>query len=176
MKISVTDIPHDGLSLHFEEETDSVNDLFKKDGRDVNIIAPVDFTLLLKQEADAVYVKGSIKTRLSLLCSLCAKRFNYGFQCDMEYVLSKKARMPVQEDLELETDELEIGFLKDETIDTQDILSEQLYLELPIKPLCSGGCRGLCSKCGADLNIDECACNRDDIVDPRFAKLKELKL
>jgi uncharacterized protein len=35
---------------------------------------------------------------------------------------------------------------------------EQIYLELPMKPVCREACRGLCPTCGADLNAGSCAC------------------
>jgi uncharacterized protein len=53
-------------------------------------------------------------------------------------------------------------------------MQEQFYLSLPMKPLCSEDCQGLCPVCGTNLNRDTCDCRRD-WDDPRFAALKNLR-
>jgi uncharacterized protein len=53
-------------------------------------------------------------------------------------------------------------------------MREQFYLALPMKPLCSEGCKGLCAMCGTNLNKGSCDCKRE-WEDPRLAALKELK-
>ena len=59
-------------------------------------------------------------------------------------------------------------------VDVDAMLREQLDLQLPVKPLCSATCRGLCPSCGADRNRTECECVQDD-VDPRMAPLLHWK-
>jgi uncharacterized protein len=59
-------------------------------------------------------------------------------------------------------------------VDVDAVLREQLDLQLPVKPLCSRACRGLCPACGADRNRNECECVQDD-VDPRLAPLLQWK-
>jgi uncharacterized protein len=58
-------------------------------------------------------------------------------------------------------------------LDVNDLLHEQFQLALPMKPLCSDACRGLCPQCGANLNRTECGCT-PIWEDPRLAPLKEL--
>ncbi len=58
-------------------------------------------------------------------------------------------------------------------LDLNELLREQFYLALPMKPLCREGCLGLCPQCGADRNTTSCDC-RTDWQDPRFAALKTL--
>ncbi len=60
------------------------------------------------------------------------------------------------------------------TVDVAGRVREDLILALPIKVLCSSDCRGLCPKCGQDLNLGECDCPTEDI-DPRLAELEKLK-
>jgi uncharacterized protein len=50
------------------------------------------------------------------------------------------------------------------------MVTEQLYLGLPLKPICSPDCRGLCPSCGANRNTDPCDC-ADEPIDPRLAPL-----
>ena len=55
-----------------------------------------------------------------------------------------------------------------------DVLAEQVNLALPMKVICSSDCRGLCPHCGANLNNEECRCEKGG-SDPRMAPLARLK-
>ncbi len=54
-----------------------------------------------------------------------------------------------------------------------EMAAEQLMMEFPMKELCSEDCKGLCSKCGKDLNEGDCSCPKKEI-DPRLAVLQKL--
>mgnify|MGYP003336164825 FL=1 len=60
-----------------------------------------------------------------------------------------------------------------DTIDLAPLVHDAVFLELPLTPLCRETCRGLCVQCGIDLNDDTCECPAP--VDPRWAKLTELR-
>jgi len=64
--------------------------------------------------------------------------------------------------------------IKNGIIDVETILSEALFIDLEPSVLCSENCKGLCPKCGANLNEGECDCDLHD-TDPRFSKLINLK-
>ena len=64
-------------------------------------------------------------------------------------------------------------FYEDDAIDLADLLREQFYLALPMKPLCRQDCKGLCPQCGTNLNTDTCQC-QVRWEDPRLAGLKAL--
>jgi len=53
-------------------------------------------------------------------------------------------------------------------------MREQFYLALPMKPLCREDCKGLCPRCGEDLNVKGCGCVIET-ADPRWEALKTLK-
>ena len=74
----------------------------------------------------------------------------------------------------------DLGTLDDEhytnkTIDLAPAMREQVLLALPPSPLCDEECKGLCPKCGKDLNEGDCGCDRR-IADPRWAALKQVQL
>ena len=60
-------------------------------------------------------------------------------------------------------------------IDLQPALREQILLSIPPSPVCSDDCKGLCPRCGKDLNEGECGCDRT-VMDPRWAALKGIQL
>jgi uncharacterized protein len=59
-------------------------------------------------------------------------------------------------------------------IDIEPMLRDAVVLALPLTPVCSEGCKGLCARCGQNLNEGGCAC-RDDDMDPRWAALSDLR-
>lgn len=59
------------------------------------------------------------------------------------------------------------------TLNLDELLTADVLLELPIRHLCKEDCKGLCQKCGKDLNEEECSCDKSQI-DPRFEVLKQL--
>jgi len=76
---------------------------------------------------------------------------------------------------EVEEEDLSTAFYDDQKIDLAQLMREQFYLALPMKPLCGDGCRGLCPVCGTNLNRGTCDCNRE-WEDPRLAVLKNIKV
>jgi uncharacterized protein len=66
-----------------------------------------------------------------------------------------------------------VTFYRDEQIDLNELLREQFYLTLPMKPLCSEDCKGICPQCGTNRNTAPCDCS-PQWEDPRLAGLKTL--
>jgi len=79
----------------------------------------------------------------------------------------------VQGETELAEEDINTAFYRDGVIDLGELLHEQFYLTLPMKPLCREDCKGLCPVCGANWNQTTCACERR-WEDPRLAGLKAL--
>jgi len=66
------------------------------------------------------------------------------------------------------------AFYENDEIDLAQLMREQFYLSLPMKPLCRADCQGLCVVCGTNLNRAMCDCKRE-WDDPRLAPLKALQ-
>ena len=73
-----------------------------------------------------------------------------------------------------EEEVIAIAEYRDDKIDLNEVVREQLYLALPMKPLCREDCKGLCPVCGVNRNRETCACQQE-WVDPRMAALKKFK-
>ena len=71
-------------------------------------------------------------------------------------------------------DEASILVAPEGKIGLEDVATEQLYLNLPLKPICSPACKGLCPECGTNRNLGACECVTED-VDPRLAPLLPFK-
>ena len=75
---------------------------------------------------------------------------------------------------EVEEGDLDLFGYIGEIIDLEPVVREQFVLAIPYAPLCKEACKGLCSQCGADLNVAACSC--PPIVDGRWEALGKMKL
>jgi uncharacterized protein len=80
-----------------------------------------------------------------------------------------------EEEVELAEQDLVSAVFSGDEIDLLPEIGEQVALAVPLKPLCSEQCKGLCPLCGADLNTAECGCSREP-VNLKFAALKDFKV
>jgi uncharacterized protein len=115
---------------------------------------------------------GDVSGVLELSCSRCLEAFDWPVEArfDVRYLPQSEN---VGDEREVEEDDLSDAFYRDDVIDLGQLIDEQFYLALPMKPLCQHDCKGLCSSCGANLNADRCDC---DVrwKDPRLSGLKSL--
>jgi uncharacterized protein len=66
--------------------------------------------------------------------------------------------------------DLDITYISHDFVDLGEVLTEQLQLQVPFQPLCRDSCKGICPRCGADLNVGRCACAKI-VKDSPFAVL-----
>ena len=148
--------------------------VFEPADPDYRVVAPVRLTMdVEKAGADAFAVKGRVSTTLEMSCSRCLDGFEVPVDAafDLRYV--PHAENTGEGEREIAEDDLTTAFYRDGMLDIVDLLREQFQLALPMKPLCSDACRGMCPQCGINLNRTECAC-RPQWEDPRLAPLKSL--
>ncbi|MFN3479582.1 MAG: YceD family protein [Thermodesulfovibrionales bacterium] len=164
MKILVSDIPEEGLDIDIEEKVETEYP---------RILSPVKTVLHVDKIGDEILLRGRISADVELRCSRCLKDFKKDMSIDVDVVYHSLSELKGEEKYEIKEDELDTGFYLGDEIDVNQLLLEQIILNIPMKPLCSESCKGLCPKCGKDLNIEGCDCERKGI-DPRFEKLKKL--
>lgn len=121
----------------------------------------VQFTRVNK----GIYAQARLQTRVYLTCVRCLEPFSHplDFEIAEQYVFSPQA----------DAQELVYLVAPDGTVDITEPTRQQIWVNLPLQPLCRPDCKGLCAQCGANLNHESCDCE-EEIIDPRFAALKEL--
>lgn len=100
----------------------------------------------------------------------CGRCLNL-YESKKETVLNGK--LVGETNVENEGEEENLIYYTDNKLDLTEDIIDTIILNLPMKPLCSNDCKGLCQKCGINLNEEQCNCELE-YVDPRFEKLKEL--
>ena len=138
------------------------------------IVAPVELVFDINKDKDKFRLVGRVRTELELTCSRCIEtyRFPIDAEFDQRYLPSSAASS--EADREVEEDDLETSYYTDDEIDLSQLMREQFYLALPMKPLCREDCKGLCAQCGTNLNTGTCDC-APVWEDPRLAALKAIK-
>jgi uncharacterized protein len=137
------------------------------------IAAPVQLGMDILKDRDRFRLAGTVRTELELPCSRCLDPFRLPVDAafDQRYLPQTDAS---GDETEVAEEDLETSFYRDEQIDLNELLREQFYLALPMKPLCLEDCKGLCPQCGMNLNTGTCDCG-PGWEDPRLAPLKQLK-
>ncbi|SBW05428.1 conserved hypothetical protein [uncultured Eubacteriales bacterium] len=124
---------------------------------------PVHVTGLVRNMAGALVLECEASTKLALTCDRCLKPFTGEKTVILDTLLATELAGEESDTIILlEKDELPLG----------DLVRETFILEMDTKHLCSEECKGLCAKCGADLNDGPCNCKPD--IDPRLAALAQL--
>jgi len=128
----------------------------------------------LLKENDGVSFAGRIETRATLACSRCLEDFILPLDLPFDLFYTTGPETPSGDERRLDENMVTRVHIAGSRIDLRSLLSEQVYLGLPLKPLCRPDCLGLCPRCGTNLNTDACTCAEERTEDPRLRILKSL--
>lgn len=112
-------------------------------------------------EAGILTLEGTVTADMTCVCDRCGKLFDSAKVTQIHALLS-----------EGESEDPEVFVLDGDTLDLNEALSTLFVLDMETKFLCSEDCKGLCPRCGADLNLGPCKCEKE--TDPRLAVLRQL--
>ncbi|MFO7707753.1 MAG: DUF177 domain-containing protein [Desulfobacterales bacterium] len=139
--------------------------------------APIHVRLKAARIGELVEVEGEFQTSLRLTCGRCLKRFlsplQAGFALTYAQQLSAAGSGGGSKRAPAAAEDGGLMLFRGDRIDLRDGIQEQVILSLPVRPLCSQACRGLCPQCGADLNQGPCLC-RPAGSGSAFAALRKL--
>lgn len=116
------------------------------------------------QKADVVYLDISVSFQFEGVCDRCAEEVSK----DMSFNLNKILVSSLANDVDYD----DYIVVENGVLDLDELVTEEVQLFLPSKMLCNDDCKGLCYKCGKNLNYGKCDCKKD--VDPRMAALLQL--
>jgi uncharacterized protein len=175
LKINVTNIPEEGLKVRFSKDEAWFRQVFTEKENLGLPINSVEGSVTLKRVRDTLYLEGDIRTETETDCSRCLEAASLPIGASFKYVLSPAPAEHSDEEQELSPEDLDVVYYLDDLIDLDPLIIEQVLLQIPMKVLCREDCRGLCPRCGINLNRNSCRCH-DEHVDSRLAVLKKLKV
>ncbi len=129
----------------------------------LSLAQPISIDLEIRNTGDRLLSQGNIRGQLWLECSRCLTSYRADFSLEVVESYCSKNKCEGEED----TREMVGG-----KIDLCPVIDEGLRLWVPMKNLCRDNCKGLCAKCGKNLNEKECDCSRSDI-DTRLKVLED---
>ena len=127
--------------------------------------------LNIQKMKEEFYCRGEVTAPVEIECSRCLEPYPDKLQGELNFIVRKYDAKAV-----MSADGGEDVILlhpNDNIVDMTDQIRQVLALAMPMKPICSEDCRGLCPQCGANLNEETCDC-RSDEIDERWEGLKDL--
>jgi uncharacterized protein len=174
--LKLDEIPPEGLNLNWTEERSSLLSYLENLSQiDFDFETPLQSEVRVWKAGQLVFIKGKIHTDLQLQCVRCLKEFSFPISSAFELTLHPLKETPSSEEKELSEEDMASNFYEGGEIHLSEIACEQIFLEIPYKPLCHEDCKGLCPICGKDLNLTSCTCAKEEFVS-RFSALEKLKL
>lgn len=120
-------------------------------------------------------LRGKIRYEQTLRCDRCLASIEQPMEAEMSLLILTAPPARASSAAEAEDDDgLGVLHLEGDVFDTEPVVVEEIQLGVPMKPLCRPDCRGLCPRCGADLNLAACGCDVTE-TDPRWAALAALR-
>ena len=129
------------------------------------VTEPVKAEGTVRNTAGVLVMKGEITTTIHGICDRCASEFDRDVVIPIDAVLVTELANEENEDEWVFT-------LEGDSADLDDIVRTVFVLNMDSKLLCSDDCKGLCCRCGKNLNDGPCSCEKE--IDPRLAALKQL--
>jgi len=180
MYIRIEQIKSEGLQIRFEESPATFPVLAEMaETGECEFAAPIKTALSAMRIDDMIEVEGRIDTRVRLACGRCLNTFetplSSHFALTYTHLTEDLPADTSQEEVELRAEDMGLVYFEGETIDLHEAIQEQIVMALPLRALCRPDCKGLCARCGHDLNDGVCGCDHRP-SNGAFAALKNLKL
>jgi uncharacterized protein len=141
-------------------------------GAEFRQTAPLHFKAKAELLAAEIRIRGSLATRLEASCDRCLGPVEIPVKSDFDLFYRPLQSIAKEEEIEVPTEELDVGFYSGDGLELADVATEQVILSVPMKVVCGAECQGLCPVCRANRNLVRCNCAPPPQDSP-FASLKE---
>jgi DUF177 domain-containing protein len=176
MKLRVEEITAEAKEIGFLEPEDEVNKILDAGPvRDYHVEGPISVTVSYYRAGMEVFVEGDLSARTRSMCARCAEEFVAPRMRSFRYVMVPRVLDGRADGGDPADEDIEYSYYEGEEIDLSPSIREQLILALPTRALCRDDCRGLCPRCGMNLNYGACGCEERQ-ADLRLAVFRNLKV
>ncbi len=168
MKLDITDV------ISTQDKTKSLTaeiDMVSFDSKlgSFPIIEKKPFDICLTNEDDKkLIITGETEFKIVIPCDRCLESVEMPFEVSIDEELSLVDGQVVKDE-----DEEAITFLEEAKLDVDRLIYDEILVNWPAKVLCKRDCKGICPKCGQNLNQQDCGCDRT-VLDPRMAKFQDI--
>jgi uncharacterized protein len=168
IKLDIGRVPEGHSQVEMEVEASELEAVLE----DGSLESPVKLCLDLDRRGSDMFIRGTVQARAVLGCSRCLKEYSLELEPSLELwcTVGSESEAAGEEDRE-NVIQVPPGA---RFADLADAVRSELLVLLPLKPLCDKECKGLCPRCGIDLNVSSCSC-RPEGHDSRWDALDKIK-
>ncbi len=157
MKIALEQIREAPRALSYVEDVDALNRELERGAGDFRVPEGVAVDLRYHRAGLDVFLDGTVRAAVRGSCARCLAEYGFSLSAPVAIVLTPAAAATPRSGI-LHEEDIGLAYYEGDEIDLAPLVHEQTLLALPTRPLCSEQCRGLCSRCGANLNAGPCGC------------------
>ena len=125
-----------------------------------------------REEVADIRLRAAYHGDFEVLCARCVEPVKSPVAGNFDLIFRPQAADADAGERSITPDETEIGYYEESGLSLEDVVREQVLLSLPSRTLCKEDCKGLCPRCGQNLNLESCNCNPTS--DPRWNALAGL--
>ena len=171
MFIEIEDLKPEPLHVHHVYSIREIH--FSHEDAALNAPVATDFVLTHKDRD--LRVDGTFKTVIRFTCSRCTKKFSRSLAARFDLCYQPQPKWSKEDtEIELRYEDMDVAYYDGIALDVDLMVLEQIELAMPMKFVCQEDCKGLCYRCGADLNEGACLC-RNEKIDPRLSVLLDFQ-
>ncbi|MBI3951269.1 MAG: DUF177 domain-containing protein [Acidobacteria bacterium] len=138
---------------------------FELQSEDVRVTSAPAIELQVQRAAAREFrVRGHLAATVGVACDRCLIYYSLPIAVSFDLFCVPIETLTPEEDMPLTPKDLDYGFYRDNLLDVDALVREQIFLALPFRSLCRLDCRGLCPQCGVDLNRETCTCEVDEVA------------
>jgi uncharacterized protein len=153
---------------------EAVADEFDQFAEDVSQVNSVKAELAIQRSEEEFFCQGKVFASFQIECSRCLQPYEKLIKQKTDFVICSEAyHEKIRED-RIDDEDYVYFSGSDLRVDIADLVRQVLVLSVPMMPVCSDECQGLCPQCGTNLNKSKCECDKEKI-DPRWEGLKKLR-
>lgn len=159
MKFAVADLTPIPTDFEFSLEPSWVAEALGE-SETVRAFAPCEVRLAAQAIGETLVFRGTARCPVHMDCSRCLREVEVDLGEPLDLVLEPRSKGSAVGEAE-DAQELGFGFYDGPEVDLDPLLREILALNVPMRVVCDEACRGLCPRCGRNLNDGACDCPQD---------------
>ena len=178
MLITVLDLEREPVRFDLELAPGAVD--YGDEATQTSDLAVHGVAELLREHRGPKEIIADIRARASwsgtfeVPCARCIEPVRHSLGGEFDLLFRPLGADAGPADRSLGAPDTEIGYYQKDGLVLEDVLREQVLLTLPVRSLCRTDCKGLCPRCGRNLNSESCNCE-DAPADPRWTALSDLR-
>lgn len=155
------------MQIKFTDYSDGIHDIFLEEDsdkikRDAPLFGKIELKIRMDKSASQIILSCSMKAQAHLVCDRCGDNFDKNLNPDfvLTYLFEHRNSKKYINDAD-------VYFINpsQDKIALDDDVYDYALLSIPMKVLCSDNCKGLCPRCGANLNYEKCRCEKKTIIE-----------